>query len=72
MIPSAERFSDILQTGICHAAAQIHNDLPRINDLFIPALGRDVQRRQVEMVGYNLNDEFRSHLFGVAWGDDVL
>ena len=38
VIASAQCFADILQAGFGHGAAQIHDNLARVND-FLAALG---------------------------------
>ena len=51
MVPSSEELSYIFQRRFGQILAQIHDDLPREDDLGILFLGNDVRRTDAEVLG---------------------
>ena len=58
MISLAQGISDGVKRHIGHIAAQIHNDLPGLDDLGIALGSLDVLHRDIEMLCHCVDDQF--------------
>jgi len=71
-VVTPEQVSDLFLGGCRHLTAEIHDNLARVVELRVAALGQDGVRSQVEVIGDDLDDKIRCDLAAALRGDKIL